>query len=317
MQGFLEEVLRSRGYTCYLASDGQEALELFRIQRPALTIADVRLSGLGGAGFFKAARALDANATIIVMTDGRAMRVAVEWLQRGADELLRKRVNAAELVIIVKRAVERRRLLIAGRVYQSRVERQIEAATKRSGSAQYDQQTGFPNRSLFQDRLIGAMARACRNKQRVAVMFLGFDGLTCLSDGVGEAGSVLLAALADGLKQCLREMDAMCRWGEEEFAVILEQLLTADDAATVAQRVVERLRPPFLVDGREVSIPINIGIAIHSGDTGSREMLTHRACFALHAARQRGANGCEMYGGETAARVCRSVAEQIRRGDVC
>lgn len=144
--------------------------------------------------------------------------------------------------------------------------------------AQYDVLTELPNRSQFRDRLGGAMARAIRNKQLVGVMFLGLDHFQTLNATLGQgAGDLVLKLMAERLRHGVRKSDTVARLGGDEFSVIMEGLAEKQGAAVVAQRGLESLSRPLLLDGREVRLTASIGITVYSLDADSpRRRLTLR-----------------------------------------
>jgi len=126
----LHEVLLANGYKCHLANDGREGLELFRASRPPLTVTDMKMPVMDGLQFLKAARALDPDAAIIMLTGVADIKTAIESLKHGAYDYIVKPVNMDEILIAAERALERRQLVIERREYQTMLERRVEEATR-------------------------------------------------------------------------------------------------------------------------------------------------------------------------------------------
>ncbi|MBI4609553.1 MAG: response regulator, partial [Candidatus Rokubacteria bacterium] len=126
----LHEVLLANGYKCHLANDGREGLELFRASRPPLTVTDMKMPVMDGLQFLKAARALDPDAAIIMLTGVADIKTAIESLKHGAYDYIVKPVNMDEILIAAERALERRQLMIERREYQTMLERRVEEATR-------------------------------------------------------------------------------------------------------------------------------------------------------------------------------------------
>jgi response regulator RpfG family c-di-GMP phosphodiesterase len=126
----LQEIFLSNGYRCEVATDGHEGLQAFRTQRPALTVTDVKMPLMDGLAFLKAARAVDDDAAIIVLTGITDVKTAIEALKQGAHDFIIKPVNVDELLIAAERALERRQLLIERREYQVTLERRVREATR-------------------------------------------------------------------------------------------------------------------------------------------------------------------------------------------
>jgi response regulator RpfG family c-di-GMP phosphodiesterase len=126
----LHEVFRSNGYTCHSAPDGRAGFELFQAARPTLTVTDIRMPVMDGLDFLKAARALDPDAAIIMLTGVGEVKTAVESLKQGASDFILKPVNIDAILIAAERAIERRQLLLERREYQTLLERRVEEATR-------------------------------------------------------------------------------------------------------------------------------------------------------------------------------------------
>lgn len=162
--------------------------------------------------------------------------------------------------------------------------------------AQYDLLTELPNRSQFRDRLRGAMSRARRNHQLIAVMFLGLDQFKKLNRVYGPAsGDLLLQHLAQRLKGCTRESDTIARLGGDEFALILEGLIEKEGATVVAKRIQGQLALPFQLNGQEIRVAASIGTAIYPADAEELEQLWRYTDVALYYAKACGGNNYRPY----------------------
>ncbi|MBV9100337.1 MAG: EAL domain-containing protein [Candidatus Dormibacteraeota bacterium] len=153
----------------------------------------------------------------------------------------------------------------------------------------HDVLTGLPNRALFFERLDHALARARRDHGQVAVLFLDLDRFKNVNDSLGHAaGDQLLINVSERLRGCLREPDTAARLGGDEFAVLIEEASGPVDAATVADRILEALRPPFLLSGSEVSISGSIGIAVSSHGQADAGTMLRDADLAMYRAKMDG-----------------------------
>jgi diguanylate cyclase (GGDEF)-like protein len=181
--------------------------------------------------------------------------------------------------------------------------------------AHYDALTGLPNRLLFRDRLDQALAQAQRHEHRVAVMLLDFDRFKAINDTLGHsAGDALLCALGQRLAQCVRDGDTVARFGGDEFTVLLPDLRHLDNAALVAQKILDALQQPFTLSGHEVFITASIGLALYPGDPDSEALIQH-ADTAMYKAKEDGGNGYRFYTAEmTSADLRRlSLETQLRK----
>lgn len=150
-----------------------------------------------------------------------------------------------------------------------------------------DPLTGLLNRMAFGARLDRALSRAKRAGKSVAVLFLDLDGFKLVNDSMGhEAGDTLLAAVAGRLRDVLRPEDVATRLAGDEFAVLLRDTTRAG-ATCVAERILEALRRPVVLDGREVVVTASVGIALSTVRKGSRELLDN-ADLAMYRAKHAG-----------------------------
>ena len=157
--------------------------------------------------------------------------------------------------------------------------------------AYHDVLTGLPNRLLFRDRISVALAHARRNRRYVAVMFLDLDQFKLVNDTLGHTvGDGLLQAAAERLVGCVRADDTVARMGGDEFTLLLSDLSDGRAAATVAQKVLESISEPIVVESHELFITTSIGIAIYPEDGGDTETLLKNADRAMYRAKEAGRN---------------------------
>jgi diguanylate cyclase (GGDEF)-like protein/PAS domain S-box-containing protein len=162
--------------------------------------------------------------------------------------------------------------------------------------AQFDALTGLPNRNLFQDRLVHAMALARRNDWPMAVLFIDLDRFKLVNDTQGHsAGDKLLKEAAGRLRSCVRSSDTVGRLGGDEFAAILTELSIPSDAGVVAQKIIDVLRQPFDLDGKETYVSASIGITLYPTDSDSAEALVMNADAAMYRAKEQGRNNYQFF----------------------
>ena len=145
-----------------------------------------------------------------------------------------------------------------------------EAVAKAHRFAYHDELTGLPNRCLLVDRFNQAVARAARQDEQVALLFLDLDGFKNVNDALGHlAGDGLLKQVATRLAACIRASDTACRYGGDEFVVLLPELQGRDSAVAAAAKIRIGLAMPYVVDGTTIRITTSVGMAIYPVD-GSR-----------------------------------------------
>ena len=165
--------------------------------------------------------------------------------------------------VLLQEVAERERAMTALRASEEHLAHQ----------AFHDPLTHLPNRALFVDRLRRSLARCAWRGRFVAVLFLDLNDFKVINDSLGhEAGDKLLVLVAKQLQMCLRPGDTVARLGGDEFTVLLDELHDISEAERVAERIVEALRLPMILQGREVFTGASIGLAISSeGDSGDPE----------------------------------------------
>jgi diguanylate cyclase (GGDEF)-like protein len=159
-----------------------------------------------------------------------------------------------------------------------------------------DALTGLPVRALFENRLDKAIARARRNGFTLGVMAVSIDRFQLVNDSLGQDhGDLLLRAVAERLRRCLRDEDTLSRFGKDEFVILLEQVEDATGAARVAERILSSLTDPFQLAGENVVAAGSIGIAISERGTQPASELVRDAQVAMRRAKERDRSRYEMF----------------------
>jgi len=167
-----------------------------------------------------------------------------------------------------------------------------------------DPLTGLPNRLLLADRANQAILSAARGQGSIALLYLDLDRFNLVNDSLGHAaGDALLRAVAERLQGTLRQDDTLARLGSDEFALLWNGLKGADDAATLAQRVLSILSRPFTVEGRTLSVTASLGIGVYPGDGRDFGELLRNADAAKNHAKETGRNGLRFFSPELNARA--------------
>ncbi len=155
--------------------------------------------------------------------------------------------------------------------------------------AMHDALTGLPNRMLLQDRLMQAIALACRNHERIAVLMIDLDQFKQVNDSLGHhIGDGLLEAVSGRIKDCLRESDIIARLGGDEFVIALPSVSCDQDIQEVVQKLLTSVVDPFQIEGHEIQISGSIGISQYPSDGGNPGDLLRAADTAMYAAKAEG-----------------------------
>jgi len=151
----------------------------------------------------------------------------------------------------------------------------------------FDALTGLPNRALLRDRLQQAVYTAERRHSRVALLLIDLDRLSHVNDSLGHhIGDLLLLRVKARWQPLIRASDTLSRHIGDEFAVILEDIHDAQDAAEMAEKLLAALVQPFNLEGHEVSASACIGISIFPSDGKTPDVLLKNADVALHHAKE-------------------------------
>ncbi|MBB5508340.1 putative bifunctional diguanylate cyclase/phosphodiesterase [Paraburkholderia atlantica] len=155
--------------------------------------------------------------------------------------------------------------------------------------ATLDALTGLPNRATLTERIERAISGARRQRTSFAVLFMDLDGFKTINDSLGHsAGDAVLSAFAQRLQQCVRSSDTVARLGGDEFVVLAEHLTSGDDAAALADGVLERMRQGTWSDEQPLQVMPSIGIALYPRDGDSVETLLQHADAAMYEAKRAG-----------------------------
>ncbi|MFZ2493190.1 MAG: EAL domain-containing protein [Thermoanaerobaculia bacterium] len=175
--------------------------------------------------------------------------------------------------------------------------------------AYHDALTNLPNRLLLKDRLSVALSHAHRERTRLAVLFLDLDRFKIINDSLGHnTGDQLLQAVAARLQTCIRESDTVARLGGDEFTVLLPHLPSTDTAGPVAQKIIEAIRHPFHIDGREIFTSTSIGIALYPEDGSDAETLIKNADTAMYQAKEFGRDNYQLFNAHVNAKALQRIA---------
>jgi diguanylate cyclase (GGDEF)-like protein/PAS domain S-box-containing protein len=202
----------------------------------------------------------------------------LRWLETTA-RAVRDDAGVRELVSVTRDISERK-----------------QAEIELSHAALHDTLTGLPNRALFLDRLGLALRRTERRSGSVAVLFCDLDRFKVVNDSLGhDAGDRLLVDVAKRIVTALRPADTVARFGGDEFTILCEDIAGEIEAATIAQRIVDVFRDPFLLEDGEVFLATSLGIAIARGNDDRAEDLIRDADAAMYRAKERGKGRYEIF----------------------
>ena len=275
-----------------LAERLAEALQLMRGRSFDAVLADLSLPDARGLDVVVRLRTLAPDAAIVILGGLDDEDVALRGVQMGVQDYMSKRtMDSRSLRRTLRYSVERKR-----------------AEQRLAYLARHDQLTGLANRTTFLEKLNAALARARRQAQPIAVLFVDVDRFKAINDSLGhEAGDYLLKTVSLRLQQCVREYDTVARIGGDEFAILLEDLQAPGGPTDVSQRILSALTTPIMMNDIELVMTGSVGVAVHpqAGDTSER--LMKAADSALHAAKAKGRNNFQMAVGDDDADATKRI----------
>ncbi|MBF0519812.1 MAG: EAL domain-containing protein [Nitrospirae bacterium] len=174
--------------------------------------------------------------------------------------------------------------------------------------AHFDSLTDLPNRTLFYDRLSHTLGHSRRYNQMFALLFIDLDGFKHVNDTLGhDMGDLLLKQTAKKLPNCVRDTDTVAHVGGDEFVVILPFIKKVQDAALVAEKIIETLSEPFLLDGHECFVGASIGISVYPSDGDDIDTLLKNSDIAMYQAKERGRSNYQFFNTEMNSRALRRL----------
>jgi len=162
--------------------------------------------------------------------------------------------------------------------------------------AYHDTLTDLPNRRLFMDRLRKEIHQAKQLRLQLAIMFLDLDRFKNINDSLGhEAGDLILIEASQRISQCIRSNDMVARLGGDEFIVLLTNISSPEEVASISRRIQQSLQKPIDFKGKLFHISCSMGIALFPSDGREPKELMKRADMALYAVKDSGRNGISFF----------------------
>ena len=276
LQAFLEDA----GYRNFVTTDRSvDALALIEAHEPDVVLLDLMMPEVSGFDILAAVRERPRfkHLPIIMLTSTVDAQTKLKALELGAADFLAKPVDPSELVLRIRNA-------LAAKAYHDQL-------------AYYDGATGLPNRQMFTERLGWAVRDAKRAGQSLAVVHVALDRFNPLGSTSGlNAVDAVVTKVAKRLEKTVAGDDSsedmtqnLCRFGSEEFALMLPGLADSGVAGLIAKRILEALLKPLALDGFVVPLNPSIGVAVFPDDgvTGD-EVLSYSVSASAHARRAGG-----------------------------
>lgn len=223
---------------------------------------------------------VDKSKQLTVLTESAEKLAALE--QVNADLLVRLKAAREQVNALARdnQAYKRKIKKLAKRYLQARY------------SAGHDYLTGLPHRRVFEDRLKWAIVQSPRRHKAVALLFLDLDKFKNINDNYGHTtGDRLLQLVAERLTACIRRGDTACRYGGDEFIVMLPEVDGQESAEIVIGKIRKALSMPYSINGQEIKLTISIGVATYLASEHNIEQLICQADIAMYRAKK---SGCQI-----------------------
>ena len=280
VRSMIVDFLSKRDFELFEASNGKEGLEIATTEKPDVILADIIMPEMDGLELIRHIREQPGTTLIpvIVMTAVNNLETKISVFKAGGDGMLIKPFDLQELEVRIERAIQ--------------VSRSFMKLTY------VDALTGVYNRRFFDDRLPTEINRTRRYNQPMALVMFDIDHFKKFNDTYGHrAGDFVLSSLAQHVKKSLRTQDIVCRYGGEEFTVIMP-MTRGEDAAMVMSRIRADLSDRFFYspyDKQDFNIHISIGIARLPEDGMEASVVMRAADEALYEAKETGRNKVVLY----------------------
>jgi diguanylate cyclase (GGDEF)-like protein len=292
-RGALRYTLQRDGFHVEEAADGEQALKMLKRMRPDVILMDAMMPVMDGFTACARVQNLPNGSSIpVLMITALEDKSSVERaFAAGASDFIPKPIHFAVLSQRVRRIIEANR------------------AEKRVRHLAYnDPLTGLPNRSLFFDQLGRRIEQAKKASEAVAVLFLDLDRFKNVNDSLGhDVGDRLLVAVAQRIRNSVRNADCVARLGGDEFTVVLADVVNAAAAATAAQNICRALANAFQIDGHDIFVTTSVGISMYPNDGADAGTLLKHADTAMYRAKKTKA-GFQFF----EAAMEQSISERVR-----
>ncbi len=273
--------------TILVAEDGRKGLDLYISEHPDIVLTDIVMPRMDGIMMSREIRKIDENARIIIVTATNDSSYILDAVDIGISRYVQKPLQKDELCSAIGQCLEH--------VRQTRLLHLQEEYIRRL--AYYDSLTKLPNRELLNELLHQGLAQVQRSGHFLAVLFLDLDRFKVINDTLGHAvGDQVLQAVAQRLKDCCRrQQDTVSRRGGDEFIILLPDLASPQEAARVAQKIIDASAQPLSLPEHELFISTCIGISIFPHDGTDGDTLIENADKAMYRAKESGRNRYKLF----------------------
>ena len=266
----ISDSLISLGYRITgMVYSGEEAIEAAAKCRPDLVLMDVNLQG-------------EIDGITAAAEIRSRFQIPVVYLTAYADENTLRRVNATKPFGYIVKPFEEKNLHTT-----------IQLALHRH---EYDSLTNLPNRSLLREQLNQVLEKQKELPAMIPVITLSLDRINRINSTLGhDIGDSVLCKVAQRLSNCRENINIVARLEAAEFAIVIQPVTEKQDAAKIAQNILDIVAQPMIVKGSELYLTASIGISLSPSDASDGDQLLKNAYTAMYNSQQQGGNTYQFY----------------------
>ena len=266
----ISDSLISLGYRITgMVYSGEEAIEAAAKFRPDLVLMDVNLQG-------------EIDGITAAAEIRSRFQIPVVYLTAYADENTLRRVNATKPFGYIVKPFEEKNLHTT-----------IQLALHRH---EYDSLTNLPNRSLLREQLNQVLEKQKELPAMIPVITLSLDRINRINSTLGhDIGDSVLCKVAQRLSNCRENINIVARLEAAEFAIVIQPVTEKQDAAKIAQHILDIVAQPMIIKGSELYLTASIGISLSPSDASDGDQLLKNAYTAMYNSQQQGGNNYQFY----------------------
>ena len=280
----------SSSYQCSDAGSAEEALAALSDRTFDLVISDIDMGGMSGLELVPHVHSLSPDTVVVMVSGNQDIEFAIKALRVGAFDYITKPLDLRHVEASVERALNHANLLKEKRRYKEQTESLLQQRTEEvNWLSNFDPVTQLPNRALFEDRLMQAVAIAKATNQSLGVLFISLDQFKKVNDSLGHGpGDTLLREFAERLKSCIGKSDTVARFGNDEFALLRPQIDDTNDVIETIGSLSQVLKFAFDLPGHELFATASVGVSLFPLDGEDSHTLLKNAGAALYKAKRSG-----------------------------
>lgn len=309
----LSKILIQKGYEIQTVNSGQMALEAVQNMLPDIILLDIKMPEIDG---YEVCRQLKAEQKtceipIIFLSASDDAIDKVQAFEVGGSDYISKPFQLEEILVRIKNQLDLQSA--KAEIYQLNAEleqkiqqrtnhlvkkiNELEQARKLLYDTFYDQHTNLPNRNLFSRHLEQAIERLKeRPNYGFAVLFIECSLSPLVKDSLEESSVArLLVDIVQRLQICIRQADTLCRFKDNEFAILFQEVNNNDIATSLAKRLQQKFLVSFSVDEHLLLVNTNIGIVLGTTDYQKPDHLLRDAKAAMHNAKKLGKSTYQLF----------------------